>query len=353
MPSKPTVLVVDDDPAILELVRIHIADEFDVVATSDPTHASDLTRARHFDLHLYDLSMESLPGLELLLLTLATSADAAVVLMTGEPSIERAVEAMRAGAIDLLLKPLRFEHLSGSLWKALNKAQARSRGPHSGVRIASVHDALTRAVEAKDPTTHGHSDRVRHLCTRVGSAIGLSRRELEILGSAAALHDVGKIGVPDSVLCKPGALTPDEFELIKRHPEMGGRILEPIPGMDDVRRCVVEHHERWDGKGYPYGRRGEEVSLPGRVLILAEVFDALAHVRSYKPAWPREQIDKFFAERAGSHFDPKLTARFLDLLREDFEGLVHPNGNGHGNGNAHAARAAGASGGQVSSGSGP
>jgi putative two-component system response regulator len=321
------VLVVDDDDAILSLLRTRLDPEFDVVATSDPSRARELSRTRRFDLHLYDLTMEPLPGLELLMLTLATSADAAVVLMTGEPSVERAVEALRAGATDLLLKPLRFDDLSSSLWRALQKA--RARGPEANVRLAALHDSLTRAVEAKDPTTHGHGDRVREVCRRVGSAVGMSRRELEILDLAAPLHDVGKIGVPDTILSKPDRLTPQEFDLIKKHPEVGSRILEPVPGMDEVRRCVVEHHERWDGTGYPHGRRKDEVSLPGRVLILAEVFDALAHARSYKPAWPREQIVDFFRKHAGSHFDPELTASFLDVVRTDFRSLVDVRGCDH------------------------
>jgi putative two-component system response regulator len=331
------VLVVDDDPAIVELLRAHLAADFDVVATTDPLRALDLARVRRFDVHLYDIAMEPLPGLELLLLTLAASPDAPVVLMTGEPTVERAVEALRAGATDLLLKPLRFEALTGTLGKAIEKARRRRRD--GAQRIGAVHDALTRAVEAKDPTTSGHGERVRHLCRMVGGAIGLSRRELEILDSAAALHDIGKIGVPDAVLSKPGALTPEEFELIKKHPEVGGRILEPFPDMAEIRRCVVEHHERHDGQGYPFGRRGEEISAPGRVLILAEVFDALAHARSYKPAWPKARIESFFEERAGSHFDPELSASFLDLVRRDFDALVHPLGNGGSNGSAAAASA--------------
>ena len=316
------MLVVDDDPAILGLIAAHLQPEFEVTATADPLRASDLTRSRAFDLHLYDLTMDELPGIELLLLTLARSSEAAVVLMTGEPSVERAVEALRAGATDLLLKPLRFDALSASLWRALHKA--RARGPQNCVRVAAVHDALTRAVEAKDPTTSGHGERVRHLCRIVGDAIGCTQAELAILDGAAALHDIGKIGVPDAVLSKPARLTPEEFELIKRHPEVGARILEPVPGLDAVRRCVVEHHERWDGRGYPYGRRSEEISLPGRVLILAEVFDALAHARSYKEAWPKGEIATFFRAGRGSHFDPHLADTFVDLVERDFDRLVEP-----------------------------
>jgi putative two-component system response regulator len=344
---KPAVLVVDDDPVILELLRCHLDPAFDVVATTDPWQANELARMRRFDVHLYDLSMDRLPGLELLLLTLTAAPDAAVVLMTGEPTIERAVEALRAGATDLLLKPLRFEALVATLRQAIEKARVRRRD--GSMRVSAVHDALTRAVEAKDPTTSGHGDRVRHLCRIAGTSIGLCPRELEILDIAAALHDIGKIGVPDAVLCKPGALTAEEFDLIKKHPAVGGRILEPIPGMDEVRRCVVEHHERWDGRGYPNGTGGEDIALPSRVLILAEVFDALAHARTYKPAWTQAQIESFFAERSGSHFEPELTASFLDLVRRDFERLVRPfpnGGNGHGeigaghaNGNGNSAHA--------------
>ena len=312
----------DDDSAILRLLEAALAAEFEVVTTADPLHARDLIHERRFDLHLYDLAMEGLPGLDLLQLTLAASADATVVLMTGEATVPRAVEALRSGATDLLLKPLRFDELSASLWRALHKG--RSRGPGAGVRLSAVHDALTRAVEAKDPTTHGHGDRVRHLCAIVAQSIGLSQKETALLDGAAALHDIGKIGVPDSVLSKPGALTPAEFELIKKHPEVGARILEPMPGTEEIRRCVVEHHERWDGKGYPYGRRGEEISLPGRVLIVAEVFDALAHARSYKPAWPKKQIAAHFAASRGTHFDPQLADAFVALVERDFDRLVRP-----------------------------
>lgn len=316
------MLVVDDDPAILALIESQLERDWNVVAHADALAAADLAQSRAFDLHLYDLSMEPLPGLELLLLTLARDADACVVLMTGEPTVERAVEALRAGATDLLLKPLRFDDLGGSLQRAIQKARART--PANGVRVAAVHDALTRAVEAKDPTTSGHGERVRHLCRIVGEAFGLDAHDLATLDGAAALHDIGKIGVPDSVLTKAGKLTPEEFELIKKHPEVGDRILEPVPGLEEVRRCVIEHHERWDGKGYPHGLRGEEISVPGRVLILAEVFDALAHARSYKPAWSREQIDGFFVDARGTHFDPELSDAFRGLLAHDFDRLVQP-----------------------------
>ena len=319
---KPSLLIVDDDQVLLELLRGQLATEFEVTATSEALTASELLRERAFDLHLYDVCMEELPGIELLMLTLSTSDGGPVVLMTGNPTVESAVAALRAGAVDLLLKPLDFARLGESLQDAMAKAAERPQS--NPTKLEAVHEALTRAVEAKDPTTHGHGDRVRAVCRQVGRTLGLSYEDCEILDRAAALHDIGKIGIPDHILGKPGSLTKSEFAVIQRHPEVGARILEPIPNMDGVRECVLCHHERWDGSGYPRGLREDEVSRPGRVLIVAEVFDALAHARCYKPAWEKNQIQSFFVESAGSHFDPRVAEAFLEVVERDFDSLVSP-----------------------------
>lgn len=321
--SRPRLLVVDDDPDLLELIQRILAEQFEVVVTCDPRHALELVQSQEFDLHLYDVCMEALPGIELLVLTHAMSAGTPVLLMTGAPTLERAVSALRAGATDLLLKPLRFDTLAASLQETLEKARTTRI---TGQQLEAVHEALTRAVEAKDPTTSGHGERVRAVCRMIAHQMGLSAADRKVLDRAAALHDVGKIGVPDAVLSKPAALTEQEFRLIRMHPEVGAKILEPLPEMSEVRECVLGHHERWDGKGYPHGLRGEEVSVPGRVLILVEVFDALAHRRSYKEAWPKASIHDHFAGLAGRQFDPELTRGFLHLVEHRFEALVNPLG---------------------------
>jgi putative two-component system response regulator len=131
---------------------------------------------------------------------------------------------------------------------------------------------------------------------------------------AALLHDIGKIGVPDHILTKPGPLTLDEREVVKRHPAMGYEVLAELADHADVRNWVYQHHERWDGKGYPNGLQGEDVDLPGRILVLAEVYDALAEQRSYKPAWPIPKIVALFREQAGRQFDPTLANMVADGL---------------------------------------
>ncbi len=303
---------------MLDLIARSLAEDFAVTAFSDSLRAADVLRLRSFDACLYDLCMDPLHGIELLLLTLALDEHVPVLLMSGQATVERAVEALRAGATDLLLKPLRFASLSERIGKAIDRSRLRS--PFG--RLGAVQEALARAVEAKDPLTQGHSDRVRRMSHRIACELGLSEIDRRTLDRASALHDIGKIGVPDIILRKPSSLSSEEFAVIKKHREIGARILEPVDGLAEARRTVLEHHERWDGSGYPHRLRREEISLPGRILILTEVLDALASERTYKSAWNRAQIEAFFREQSGRHFDPDLTDCFLRILHSDFEGIV-------------------------------
>jgi putative nucleotidyltransferase with HDIG domain len=172
-------------------------------------------------------------------------------------------------------------------------------------------------IEAKDPTTSGHSERVAHYVDRLARRCGVGAEERESLRLAGLLHDVGKIGVPGAILCKEGPLAPAERELIERHPAVGYEILAGLEGCEDARLWVYQHHERWDGAGYPNRLAGEDVALPGRILILAEVYDALAEARSYKPAWPIEKIVAVFRAEAGKHFDPDLSHLVADGLEAE------------------------------------
>jgi HD-GYP domain-containing protein (c-di-GMP phosphodiesterase class II) len=148
----------------------------------------------------------------------------------------------------------------------------------------------------------------------VATRMGVGEPELSWIRQGAILHDVGKIGVPDQILRKPGPLTLDEMEVVKRHPAMGYEVLSPLSDHQTVRDWVYQHHERWDGRGYPQGLGGEEVALPGRILVLAEVYDALAEERSYKAAWPIAKIVALFREQAGRQFDPELAKMVADGL---------------------------------------
>jgi response regulator RpfG family c-di-GMP phosphodiesterase len=185
--------------------------------------------------------------------------------------------------------------------------------------------ALANAVEAKDPYTRGHGDRVVKYTQAIGSQIGFDRDTLEKLRVAAILHDIGKIGIRDDVLLKPGPLTDEEYKEMKLHPIIGDRILAPIKSLSDIRVWIYQHHERLDGKGYPERIGGGDLYLPSRTLIVAEVFDALVTERSYKPAWPLAKVCDFLRENADTHFDRDMVDILVDILQSEGEDFYRHN----------------------------
>ena len=173
--------------------------------------------------------------------------------------------------------------------------------------------ALTASIDAKDRYTRGHSERVSHLAVMFSEAIGLDREFVEDIRICGLVHDVGKIGVPESVLQKVGTLTKEEFVLIRQHPEIGHRILRNVPQLANILPGVLHHHERWDGGGYPHGLAGEEIPLIARLLSVADTFDAMSSSRSYREAMPRDVVVKEIQDCAGTQFDPELARAFIDL----------------------------------------
>ncbi|HYH62353.1 MAG TPA: HD domain-containing phosphohydrolase [Solirubrobacterales bacterium] len=186
-----------------------------------------------------------------------------------------------------------------------------------------VLQRLAIAAEYRDDDTHEHTERVGRTASRIAKRLGLSRGDVELIRRAAPLHDIGKVGIPDSVLLKAGPLSPEEFEAMKEHVKIGAKILAHgrFPVLHVARTIALSHHERWNGTGYPFGLRGEAIPLVGRITAVADVFDALTHVRSYKSAWTvRASVDEI-QQTAGEHFDPKVVEAFLKL---DHARLLHP-----------------------------
>ncbi len=182
--------------------------------------------------------------------------------------------------------------------------------------------AMTAAIDAKDRYTCGHSERVAHLATELSRLVGFTQQQAERVHITGLVHDVGKIGVPESVLCKEGRLTEAEFGLIRQHPVIGYDILKGIPQLDDVLPGVLSHHERWDGRGYPHGLEGDKIPLVARIMALADTFDAMSSNRSYRPAMPRERVVEEIRRCAGTQFDPELAPLFLTLDFSEFDRLV-------------------------------
>ena len=182
-----------------------------------------------------------------------------------------------------------------------------------------VLSTLSRAIEARDPYTRGHSDRVTEIAEAIARRLGWDEERLELLQLGGPLHDVGKLGVSEEVLAKPGRLDEEELAQIREHPKLGARILLRIAALRGALPYVLYHHERWDGAGYPTGRAGEQIPLEARVLAVADAFDAMTSDRPYRPALDREDALAEVARCAGTQFDPEIVRIFLELFAERAE----------------------------------
>jgi len=314
--SRPKILVVDDEAAVRAGVEgILVEAGYRVACRGSVQEAKEALDRESFDLVLTDLYLEDQTlGFEIAEVARRCQPPVPAILLTGRPSLDGAQEAIRSQVCELVVKPVDPVSLITSCRRAIHNARLEQHQRRLEAQNQVLARVLPRAIEAKDPTTCGHAERVVRYTDVLAQRCGVSKGDRQDLRMASLLHDVGKIGIPENILTKPDRLTTDEREVIKRHPELGFEILEPLVEGEQIRRWVVQHHERWDGCGYPAGLVGEEVDLPGRILILAEVYDALAEARSYKPAWPTDKIVGFFRAEAGKHFDPCLAALVADGL---------------------------------------
>jgi putative two-component system response regulator len=313
------VLVLDDEAEDLGFVAALLAEAgYEVVPATAMTQARTLLLSERFDLVLSDLYLGGeAHGFEISATADSLQPAVPVILLTGHASFMAAQEAVRTKAAAILRKPADPAEILTACRRAIHETQIRTRSRRLEVLNRVLAQVLPRAIEAKDPTTSGHADRVVHYVDLLAERCGVGDADREQLRLAALLHDVGKIGIPDQILRKEGPLTADERKVVEQHPEMGYEILAALEDHDNVRVWVYQHHERWDGRGYPNRLRGDEVALAGRILILAEVYDALAEPRSYKGAWPVDRIVALFRSEAGKHFDPDLAGIVADGLERD------------------------------------
>lgn len=212
-----------------------------------------------------------------------------------------------------------MESIAGMLGAALENAELYHR---QQLTFMGTIKALSAAIDAKDPYTQGHSERVAMLSAMLAERVGYSSEAAERIRISGLVHDVGKIGVAESVLCKPARLTDDEFEQIKRHPTIGYEIIKDIPDLHDILPGVLHHHERWDGRGYPANLAGENIPHMARIMALADTFDAMSSNRAYRSGMPREKVLAEFRRCAGTQFDPELVEPFLSLDFSIFDEMV-------------------------------
>jgi putative two-component system response regulator len=311
------VLVVDDMEAMrLALVKCLHMSGYEVIAASSGGEALDLLRTQHFDLLLTDQTMPGLSGLELTDAVSRMHPDMPIVVLTGHTDVELAKDSLQRGASDFVTKPVNIRELPILIERNLTRRRlevARLRERGAQVLFEAIK-ALASAVDAKDPYTARHSRRVTRLSLLLADAIQLSSEERYVLELSAWMHDVGKIGVPDSILTKPAPLTQKEFAVMKEHPAKGAEIVGEIEEFGQVADVIRHHHERVDGRGYPDGLRGAAIPLASRIILIADSFEAMVADRSYRRSLGREAAIRELQAHSGTQFDQSLTQAFIGAL---------------------------------------
>ena len=333
MSRQHQVLIVDDAPVNLALFEALVKrlGGCEVRCFGDAMQALSWLKAHDVDLIVVDYMMPLLNGLDFIQAVRAQPGleTVPILMITANDQKEVRYRALRAGASDFLTKPVdraEFEARASnllSLGDARRQLADRATWLAEEVRKATAqavqreHETvirLSRAAEYRDPETGAHILRMAHYSHLIARALGLSQAQQELILVAAPLHDIGKVGVADAILLKPGRLTPDEFEVMKQHTVYGYEILRDSTSeiLQAGASIALGHHEKFDGNGYPNRLRGEEIPIFSRIVAVADVFDALTSARPYKPAWTLEDASQWIRSQSGSHFDPACVAVFFE-----------------------------------------
>jgi response regulator RpfG family c-di-GMP phosphodiesterase len=357
--SQPTarLLIVDDEESVRSLLYDLLCDSYDCDVAASAEEALELVDRAGYHVILSDIMMPGMSGIELLERIAERQPETIVIMVSANHDTRRAVGALRRGAYDYIVKPFELEEVELSVSRAIehqrlvaenrlyqteleNLVAARTEElwqanqflNEKSEKLSETVDELSRtyrstlgalamALDARDAETRGHSERVVAFSLRLGVQIGLSRDELVGLERGALLHDVGKIGVRDAILLKPASLTADEWQEMRLHTEFGRAILEQVPFLVTAIPVVAEHHERWDGKGYPRGLRAEEIDLKARVFAVADCIDAVTSDRPYRRANTFEAAGEELRQHAGTQFDPRIVEAFYQISFDEWREL--------------------------------
>lgn len=314
--SKPRVLFVDDEPAILESLRRSVRREFAADTAIDADHGLDcLRRGGPYCIVVSDMRMPGMDGAEFLATVRTISPESVRVMLTGCDEIEIAMRAVNDGRIfEFLSKPVPTADLLSCLRTCL--AHYREAHEQKQVMASTIHaleqldigtvTAFARAIDANSPWTAGHSERVTAWALAIAHAMALPAKDLQIVHRGSLLHDIGKIGTPPAILDKPGILEVWEREIMQSHVKVGIRILEPIECFRDLLGVVAQHHEHFDGSGYPASLVGEQISLHARIVAVADAYDALTSDRPYRKGVSEQEAIEILRKKSGTQFDPKV-----------------------------------------------
>jgi response regulator RpfG family c-di-GMP phosphodiesterase len=331
--DKKRILIIDDEMSPRESIKLVLKDRYMVSAVSGAVEGIGHMAQNPVDLVVLDIKMPGMDGITALQEIKKRHPETEVVLLTAYGTLETARSAIRLGAFDYLQKPFdkddvikvverglekKFagEHLKLERDQLLNKAkfledQVSKARQNIMMSYEGTVKALIMTIDAKDHYTFDHSEHVARLSTLIADALGLTKNVKDKIENAASIHDIGKIGIDENILRKRGPLTADEFSEIKKHPEIGATIVQAVPFLEDAIPVILYHHERYDGRGYPEGLKGEEIPLNARIVGVADAVDAMLNARPYRDSLPMDKILGELRNNSGTQFDPLIADLIL------------------------------------------
>ncbi len=317
---KQTILLVDDEENNIQLLKRTLRGTYNILTASNGKEALDVIdkQGDTISLVISDQKMPEMQGTDFLKIVSHTHPNIVKILLTGHSDTDIIVQSINECQLhQYILKPFEPEELKVSIQNGLKKYELSA---HKALILKDLKElfyktikSISFALDAKDPYTHGHSLRVTLYSLILANNLGLSDELLEEIETAGLLHDIGKIGIPQSILCKPGKLTDEEFEIMKNHPVQGEKMIGSIKKLKIIANWLRTHHERWDGRGYPSGLKGEEIPISARIIALADTYDAMTSTRSYRKALEHEVAIEEIKICSGSQFDPALAELFVKL----------------------------------------
>lgn len=334
MDEERKILVVDDEVGPREAIRMILKGRYNVMTASDAKEALDIFSKDRLDLVLLDIKMPERDGISVLKDIKQKDPDTEVILITAYATVETAREAIRLGALDYLIKPFDKDDVINVVERGLQKRRnlERSRLDHEDLLRTKEYlekeieaarqnlmlyyegtiKALIRAIDAKDRYTFDHSEHVAKLSSAIAGAIGFSKIVRNKIEHASIVHDIGKIGVNEQILRKKGLLNRDEHTEMRKHPEIGVRIVNAVPFLEDTVEVILHHHERFDGTGYPEGLKGNKIPLQVRIVTIADTIDAMMRDRPYRKALSYSSLIDELKKGTGTQFDPEIVRLIID-----------------------------------------
>lgn len=321
--EKHTILLVDDEINNLQLLRRTLRQDYNILTASNGKEALQIVedKGHQISLIVSDQKMPEMQGTDFLKRIALDYPDIIKILLTGHLDVDAIVDSINdCHLYQYIVKPFDPAELKMTIESGIQKFDLVN---NKTVILKDLRELfyktiklIASALDAKDPYTHGHSLRVTLYSMILAKKLNLDDTMLEEIETAGLLHDIGKIGIPQSILCKPGRLTDEEFDIMKSHPAQAEKMLMGIKKLTVISNWLRTHHEKWDGSGYPAGLKGEEIPLSGRIIALADTYDAMTSTRSYRKALSHEIAAEEIKKCAGTQFDPVLAALFLEVQDE-------------------------------------